>query len=414
MAPGGVPVYVYGTEHAAADPGVGAAILGAGPHAVVVETSLSPAHGAARGAAISGLAPWPPPDAPEATRAAAAADPDAEAVVEQARGLAAQLAARLPPLAALSSAPSPSGPAPMDWSPFGPGASALWDALAGHFAGEQLASIAALASGARLVHGDRPKRLTLARLARAGSLASLDAAVGAANAANYASIAAGGADAPEPPPPGEQAASAFGVLLLERDACLCATLAAEAAASAAHAAATATPPRPVVAVVGAWHVAGMRHLWADGGWKATVAAAEAEPPSEKAWGEAEAARSGGRLSPGAALGTGRALVDALLRFTSTADGGVGEVDAAAAACPGGAEGAAAAAAVGEVWGSTRALLAALPSDLLPRIASGWRCELDSEGGPLGPLRAVRPVNGGLGATPQVVDTLRGLHFFFWQ
>jgi hypothetical protein len=408
--PSGVPIYVYGTEHAAADPGVGAAILGAAPHAVVVETALSPAHGAARGAAISALAPWPPADAPPATLAVAAADPDGEAVVEQARGLAAQLAARMPPIALPSAAAAPAGPAPMDWSPFGPGASALWDALAGHFAGEQLAYIAALASGARLVHGDRPKALTLARLARAGSLASLDAAVGAANAANYVSIAAGGMDAPEPPPPADQPASAFGVLLLERDACLCATLAAEAAAAAADAAATGAPPRPVVAVVGAWHVAGMQHLWPGDRWKGLLADAEADPPSEAEWGAAEAARSGGALTPDAALGVGRALVDALLRFTATADGGVGEVDAASAACPGGAAGAAAGAAVAEVWGSTRALLAALPPDLLPRVASGWRCDLTSAAGPLGPLRAVRPSNGGPGATPEVVLAVRGLHF----
>jgi len=414
-APGGVPIYVYGTEHAAADPGVGAAILGAAPAAVVVETSLSPAHGAARGAAISGLAPWPPPDAPQATRDAAAADPEGEAVVEQARGLGAQLAARMPPVPLSLPSPAPaSGPLPMDWSPFGPGASALWDALAGHFAGEQLACIAALACGARLVHGDRPKRLTLARLARGGSLAALDAAVGAANAANYAAIAAGGDAAPEPPRPEEQAGSAFKALLLERDACLCSTLAAEAASSAATAASRGDHPRPVVAVVGAWHVAGLEHLWAGGAWKGLLAEAEAEPPTEEAWGAAEAARSGGALSPAAALGAGRALVNALLAFTATADGGVGEVDSTAGACPGGAEGAAAAAAVGEVWGSTRSLLAALPPGLLPRIASGWRCDLSADDGPLAPLRAVRPVNGGPGWSDPVLASLRGLHFLLWK
>jgi hypothetical protein len=411
----GVPVYVFGTEHAAADPAVGAAILGCAPGAVVVETALSPGHGAARGVAISGVGDWPSADAPAATVATAAANPGAEAVVEQARGLAAQLAARLPATpSSLPSPPSPAGPAAMDWDATPPGAAALWQALAGHFAGEQLAYVAALASGARLVHGDRPKHLTLARLARGGSLAELDTAVAAANAANYASIVEGGTDAPAPPPPEEQGRSAFRALLLERDACLCATIAAEAAASAAAAAAAGGPgahARPIVAVVGAWHVPGLVHLWEGGRWKAMVEEAEADPPTEEAWAAAEAAKTGGRLSPGAALGVGRALVDALLRFTATADGGVGEVDPSAVAVPGGVEGEAAAAVTAELWGSTRMLLALLPPELLPRVASGWRKELDEV---LAPLRAARPVNGGAGADEAALTIVRGLNFLLWK
>ena len=57
--------------------------------------------------------------------------------------------------------------------------------IAAQFGGEQLAYIAAFATGAALVFGDRPKADTFARLASLPSLRELDAAFGQQSALNY-------------------------------------------------------------------------------------------------------------------------------------------------------------------------------------------------------------------------------------
>lgn len=57
--------------------------------------------------------------------------------------------------------------------------------IAAQFGGEQLAYIAAFATGAALIFGDRPKVATFARLAALPSLRELDAAFGLQSALNY-------------------------------------------------------------------------------------------------------------------------------------------------------------------------------------------------------------------------------------
>ena len=61
----------------------------------------------------------------------------------------------------------------------------------------------------------------------------------------------------------------------------------------------------------------------------------------------------------------------------------------------------------ELYGSTRMLLACLGREELHAVAGGCGCDFHDV---LGPVRAVRPVNGGTGCDPDLVMELRTLHF----
>jgi hypothetical protein len=84
--------------------------------------------------------------------------------------------------------------------------------------GEQLAVIGALATGAALIYGDRPKDTTYRRLLRCCSTAELDASFGARAAQNFRELLGDEGD-------GEQRVSAEDpverVLMAEREAVLC-------------------------------------------------------------------------------------------------------------------------------------------------------------------------------------------------
>ena len=91
------------------------------------------------------------------------------------------------------------------------------------FPGEQLAYIAALAVGAQLVFGDRPKAITYQRLHNLSSLADLDVAFGRISAQNYAEML------PPGPEGGLQRTSGhndcvWAIMTEERDAVLAASL----------------------------------------------------------------------------------------------------------------------------------------------------------------------------------------------
>ncbi|KAK9845208.1 hypothetical protein WJX81_000042 [Elliptochloris bilobata] len=175
--PGNVPVYVYGAMHGQAQPALGEAILRARPAAVVVETAVNRAHGAANGAALRTDAD------------ARLADPGLRRLC----ALAAQLAAE--PVACTGR---------------------LFAGLRHAMPGEQLAYVAALAVGAALVYGDRPKRETYKRLCSLPSLVDLDASFAWQAAANYLDLACPDtAEAAAEPP---QTLLAHRILLSERDA----------------------------------------------------------------------------------------------------------------------------------------------------------------------------------------------------
>lgn len=57
----------------------------------------------------------------------------------------------------------------------------------------------------------------------------------------------------------------------------------------------------------------------------------------------------------------------------------------------------------ELYGTTQMLLACLGRDELRRVCGSWRCDMWEV---LGPVRAARPVSGGLGYAPDLTLSLR--------
>jgi hypothetical protein len=351
--PGGAQIFIFGTVHGEPDPRAAAFVLRRRPAAVVVETALTRAHGAAAGAVARRV------ECLAQTSAAGGGDPRALA--------AARLGVALEEDAAAAGGD--------------PAAAPLWARVAasGALCAEQMAYAATFAVDAPLVHGDRPKPQTYARLAAVPSLGDLDAAFGARVALNYAAIA------PRLVPPSEEELNklaAHRILFEERDAALCASLAAAAAA--------AGPGAAVVGVVGEAHLAGMARLWPGGAWRGLAAAAAAPPPP--------------REEPPAAAGARRAILEALLRLTAAEDV-AGDVAAALGPVPPAARPAYELAE--EMYGSARMLLAALDAAQLAEVCGGWRRPM---GEALAPLRAARPLLGGAGFDEDVVRELRMLNY----
>ena len=472
-------VVVVGVDHGDPDPSLGAFILSSGPAAVVVETALCARHGAETGTSLSllneeddggsaglggfggggGGARWETGDGEEMKPLSPFEAAEEEPHVAQCLGLAGRLASL------------PAG---------SPERTAFWQALSQHFAGEQLAYVAALSRGARLVFGDRPKRETVRRLldGRVLSAADLDRAVAAQAARNTLESLTGGVAPPPSVADGGGFGRAYDVLVRERDAAICSAVAREVvreeeraarcsgggggggetddgddASSSSSSASTTFPPsasssssssrspRPIVVIVGKWHLEGVRSLWESGEWRSVLQREEEE--------EEEAAEEGERddsaaaallllpsrhpsLSAAEDLGLRRALVDELLRSTATADSAE-EVDPEAFGGPfvakkkgdaaaGGAGGeideeeeAAARAAyalTAELYGTARMQLALLDSrQQFDAVASGWRCDFWEA---VEPVRSVRAANGGKGFfdEEELIEKLRGLNYIF--
>jgi hypothetical protein len=89
-----------------------------------------------------------------------------------------------------------------------------WREVTGRMYGEQLATIAALASGSRLLYGDRPKAVTYRRLVHMCSAVDLDVAFGLRSARNYAEAVGLPREVPEE-------SIVERVLMREREAALC-------------------------------------------------------------------------------------------------------------------------------------------------------------------------------------------------
>lgn len=176
------------------------------------------------------------------------------------------------------------------------------------------------------------------------------------------------------------------VMILERDATLLHTL---------HAASLrAGPGGCVVGVVGASHLAGMRHLWESGRW-AAMADSVTRMPDVAA---VQAAESPERLA------VRWALFRAVLRLTCRPDV-IRDVRAVVGPVPPALKATYCLAA--ELYGSSRMLLAVLNRDQLGEVCQGWRCDFYEV---LAPLRAVRPINGGPGFDEELVLALRTLQF----
>ncbi|KAF8062895.1 hypothetical protein HT031_003733 [Scenedesmus sp. PABB004] len=286
----------------------------------------------------------------------------------------------------------------------------IWQQAAGQFNGEQLAYVAAFATGSQLLFGDRPKATTYKRLFAIPSLADLDAAFGAEAAALYSGyLAAAAADGG-----GDAAAAAaavaadyqaalsqtcvWGIMMREREGVMlgvvdqcCRGLMQLPGA-----------PAPAVAlVVGSAHLPGLQELWDSGAWRDMVGPDGLGPASPVLAAPALDASSMG--APGA--GAKRGLLEAVLQLSVPAEV-LQDVEEVLPPVPD--DQAEARAWAWEIYGSFRMQLAALPEPLLSGVCGAVRGSSAAEF--LAPLRALRPLAGGPGWDAEAGAALRTLNF----
>jgi hypothetical protein len=317
----GAHLRVFGVDHRYSQPDIAAWILRARPAAVVVETACTPSHG---------LEAATPLDAssPDQLNAPGASSFFLRMFVQVAAALKAKL---------LEDGTKNVTELKMSWEEAYESAvagalgdtSGVWAQASQNFNGEQLAYVAGLAVGASVLFGDRPKEQTYRRLWHGLTAEDLDAAfedervretVGELRAMARAwgeeREGEGEGGPPRPLPASVAEALAAGerllqeegsgsgrsngadrIMLLERDAVMCAVLslacaqavqrrqeaaearenaAAEAAAQSGGGAAassddddSAAPPPPIAiaGVFGAAHLPGIRRLWETGDWR---------------------------------------------------------------------------------------------------------------------------------------------------
>ncbi|GBF99338.1 hypothetical protein Rsub_11750 [Raphidocelis subcapitata] len=350
----GARVSVFGVEHMERQPHIGEWVLARRPCAVVVETACHPAHGAAPGNLFSC---------------------EEQAVVGSDGGFFQRVAAAMREQGDAAAAPG-----------------GAWRQACENFNGEQLAYVAALATGAKLAFGDRPKEITYKRLLALPSPAQLDDAYAREVLRQYCEVLG---DAP--PPEAAYARDAVdGIMMAEREAVMIAVASELAAAGAAEGGGG------VALVVGSAHLPGIRALWESGEWRATVAApAVASSPLLAAppLGPAEAS------APGA--GARRGMLDALM-LLSVPEEVLRDMDLYLPPVPEDQE--LERQYAFELYSSQRMQLATLPPQLLERVVSG-PAKGERFGGVLEPLRRLRPVNGGPGWDEDAVLEIRALDIF---
>ncbi|KAF6258087.1 hypothetical protein COO60DRAFT_1460861 [Scenedesmus sp. NREL 46B-D3] len=316
--PSGVQVCVFGVEHLEQQPHIGEWILANRPAAVVVETACTPEHGSQPGRAVT--------------------------CRDQVQG------------ARRSSN----------------GARGIWSQAAGQFNGEQLAYIAALASGSQLLFGDRPKAITYKRLFDCPSLAELDTAFAAEVAA-------------------EREAVMLGVV--------------DQVCSQGLAVSPGAPQPAVALVVGSAHLPGLEELWNNSAWQGLVGPDGLSSSSSSSSPVMQAPRVDhvAMQQPGA--GAKRGLLEAVLQLSVPPEV-LQDVQDVLPPVPD--DQAEARQITHEIYSTFRMQLAALPEPLLQQVCGSVKgCTLQEL---VQPLRAIRPVNGGQGWDMAVVMQLRTLNF----
>ena len=371
------PIYIFGVLHGEVDAsGAADFILSSRPAAVVCETSLTPAHGAATGSVLR------LEDCLSQVGSGYGGSGDARA-----RYLA-QIAARLD--AAMFS----SSPLALEGQENDHNGNDAWSQLCAHTPSEQLAYIATLAVGADLIFGDRPKTETYTRLLWLPSLVDLDKAFGAKARENYEELA-GELWAGD----GDEDSLVHRILMLERDARLLSTL--------NNASIKAGPHSVVVGVVGRGHLPGMADLWENNTWQDLLTTTSMDSNTT-------GNRDMRMDNNSEEYGVRRALFDGILRLTCQSDvlddvsrnlpelnlnssqGGSGSSPAWEAYHT-----------THEIYGNCRMLLATLSREELKAVCQGWRCDMY---GVLEEIRKVRLVNGGKGWSEELVMKLRMLNF----
>uniref|UniRef100_A0A383WDL8 Uncharacterized protein n=1 Tax=Tetradesmus obliquus TaxID=3088 RepID=A0A383WDL8_TETOB len=373
--PAGVQVCVFGVEHLENQPHIGEWILANRPAAVVVETACTPEHGSQPGRAVTCRDQVP-----------GAAGMFLRVFCQIAAALQEQGAAALAP-------------------------GAIWSQASGQFNGEQLAYIAALASGSQLLFGDRPKDITYKRLFDCPSLAELDAAFAAEVAAVHS------ANLLQLTQPDEQQAAVWqqqwqqhqqqlsqtcvwNIMMREREAVMLGVI------DQVCSKGLEVPPgasQPTVAlVVGSAHLPGLEELWNNASWQGVVGpdglSSSSSPVMQAPRVDHEAMQQ-----PGA--GAKRGLLEAVLQLSVPPEV-LQDVQDVLPPVPD--EQAEAQQITYEIYSTFRMQLAALPEPLLQEVCGAVKGTSLQQ--LLQPLRAMRPVNGGPGWDMDVVMQLRTLNF----
>lgn len=395
VPPDQAPIYIFGVLHGEMDaPGAADFILSSRPAAVVCETSLTPAHGAATGSILR------LEDCLSQVGSGYGGSGDARA-----RYLA-QVAARLD-TSMYSSSPSALIRGENDDDGDDDADDGVWSQLCAHTPSEQLAYIATFAVGADLIFGDRPKIETYTRLLWLPSLVDLDRAFGAKARENYEELAGELWPGDENDKNGdEDTLVVHRILMLERDAWLLSTL--------NNASIKAGPHSIIVGLVGRGHLPGLAELWESNTWQDLLTTRTTPMDSNTSDdGDDELYID----SQSEVYGVRRALFDGILRLTCQSD----VLDDVARTLPdldlnldskqerrsSSIPAWEAYHSTHEIYGNCRMLLAALSREELEAVCQGWRCDMYDL---LEEVRKVRPVNGGKGWSEELVMKLRMLNF----
>lgn len=344
-------VSVFGVEHMERQPHIGDWILQNRPAAVVVETACHPSHGA-----------WPGNLFTCADQTVMGSDGFFQRVFCQ-----------------VAAAMQEQGDAAM--APDG-----VWRQACENFNGEQLAYVAALATGAKLAFGDRPKEITYRRLFGLPSLQQLDEAFAYEVLSQYHQILG------EKKPSGSCVVDHM--MMREREVVMC-KVAADLAANEGS----------VALVVGSAHVPGIRELWESQQWRQLL---RTDDLAASPLMSAPDIRPQDMQAPGS--GVRRGLLEAVLAL-SVPDEVLQDLDGHLPAVPD--EQDEERQCTFEVYSCQRTQLAVLPRDVLDRVVS---CAPGCASGRsmwevLEPIRAVRPVNGGAGWDEDLVVALRALDMY---
>jgi len=385
-------ILVFGIEHTSPQPHIAEYILRERPHAVVVETALTPEHGARPGNTVSCR----------------------DRVVEGPGAFFLRMFCQV--ASALQEEAAAAGGDIL--------ATSLWQQVrVGQYRGEQLVYIAALATRSLLVFGDRPKDITYRRLYTVPTLAQLDAGYEAQAAAAYRVMLG---EAVPGEMPGRDVAEAGclvdQILMQEREAVMLSVATSTASGKLPQQCAgshdvgcdgqggatqgASAKEGDIVMVVGRAHLPGLKTLWSTDRWRELL-------------GTSGGALEGSRVLtvpplasvPDKQLGPKRGLLHAVLRLGAT-DEVLSDLEQTLGPLPDTQR--MAYDAVCEIYGVTRVMLSCLPRDLLDKVCQGapaaegaGRVDLYAA---LQPLRDLRPRHGGPGYSEDALTELRALNF----
>lgn len=274
--------------------------------------------------------------------------------------------------------------------------SPLWGNVRSNYNGEQMAYIGALATGAPLVFGDRPKDITYRRLFGLATPKQLDEGYSWNAHQNYRTYLGlpGLPYDPDTLPVTEQ------ITMQEREAVMLHVVHQLCLNRLPQQPLQGGRPSSLALVVGSAHLPGLKHLWESGKWRELVGGGSGD------LGASQLLACPRLPAPDTdpQYGLRRGLMEAMLRLSVTREV-LADVDQVLGPVPP-REGLAVEA-IREVYGSPRMQLASLPREVLDVAVKGLGCDFHEV---LQPMRDIRPMHGGPGYSEDMVMYVRGLNF----